>query len=334
MKSVRKAFLAALMLLAPMAPASALDHVKIGTLLTTGGVPLYLAVQNGYFAAEGIDAEIVPFDAGQPVAVAAVSGAIDFGDAGITSALYTFAGQGALKIIAGADYDNEKHHAAAMLASNAAYAAGLRSVKDLGGHSVGLTQIGSSYEYALALLSQKYGFDMKTIRMLPLQSFGNVASAVSGGQADAVVMVTAVSLQLLQHDKAKLLTWVGDVTPWQVAVIWTATKTANERPDLVDRFLRALRKGARASNAAFVNAKGERADGPSAPTVIAVTRKYVHLSPADIDANVGYVDPDLRIDAKDIQRQIDWYRSQGMIKVPVTLDQVFDKRTIKMLPTK
>ena len=41
--------------------ALAADHVKIGTLPTTGNAPLYLAIEKGYFAAEGID----EFAAGQ-----------------------------------------------------------------------------------------------------------------------------------------------------------------------------------------------------------------------------------------------------------------------------
>src|ERR1700733_1071072 len=85
-------------------PAVALDHVKIGTLLTTGGAPLYIAIDKGYFAAEGIEPDLVPFDAGQPVAVATVAGSIDFGSAGFTSALYTLASQGAVRIVGGGTY--------------------------------------------------------------------------------------------------------------------------------------------------------------------------------------------------------------------------------------
>ena len=66
--------------------------------------------------------------------------------------------------------------------------------------------------------------------------------------------------------------------------------------------------------------------------MIAVIQKYVHLSAEQIDATVDYVDPQLRIDEKDIQRQLDWYHSQGMRKTAVTLDQVLDRRYVVPLP--
>jgi NitT/TauT family transport system substrate-binding protein len=314
------------------ATAQAAEHLKIGTLLTTGACPLYLWIEKGYFAQAGFDVELVPFDAGQPVAVATVSGDIDFGIAGVTSALYTMAAQGTLRIIGGWGYDRPNFHAAAVLASNRAYDAGLTSLKSLGGHSVALTQIGSTYHYALAILAEKYDIDLKTVRTLPLQSFPNVASAVAGGQADAGVVLSVQAQTMLDRSEGKLLAWVGEEVPWQVAAIWISTKTANERGDMVRRFMRTLANGAQECAEAFVGPGGTRRDGPSAPAALAMIGKYVNQPIAQMSTSVGYVDPDLRLDVKDIARQITWYRSQGMVKGEVTVDQVIDRRYVVDLP--
>jgi NitT/TauT family transport system substrate-binding protein len=312
--------------------SQAAEKIKIGTLMTTGTGPIFIAKDKGYFAAEGLDIDIVPFDAGQPVAVAAVSGDIDFGAAGVTSALYTLAGQGALRLIGGWAYDAPSFHTSGILASNRAYADGLTSLKALGGRSIGLTQIGSSYQYAISLVAEKYGVDMKTLKMLPLQSMTNIASSIAGGQADAAVLIATIVLPLVDHGSAKSLGWVGDETPWQVAAIWTSTRNANERSDTITRFLRALRQGAHDYLAAFTGPGGVRQDGPTAPEAYALIGKYLNQTTDQMKVAIGYNDPELRLDVKDVARQIAWFQAQGMIKGEVDIDRVVDKRYATPLP--
>lgn len=99
-------------------PAFALEHIKVGVLLTAGSGPIFVAKEKKYFEAEGLDVEFVTFDAGQPVAVATVAGDIDFGTAGITSALYTLAAEGQLRIIAGSTSDIPGFPAGGIVVSN------------------------------------------------------------------------------------------------------------------------------------------------------------------------------------------------------------------------
>ena len=56
-------------------PASA-EHIKIGVIRVMASGPVFLAQDKGYFAAEGLDAEIVFFGAAQNVALATVAGMI------------------------------------------------------------------------------------------------------------------------------------------------------------------------------------------------------------------------------------------------------------------
>jgi NitT/TauT family transport system substrate-binding protein len=318
------AFIAALGLSAQEAAGA--EHIKVGLLLTAGSGPVYVAQEKGYFTAEGLDVELVPFDAGQPVAVATVSGDIDFGTAGVTSALYTLCAQGALRIVAGSTQDRPGFPAAGLMVSNQAYAAGLKTFRNLGGHSTALTQIGSTYHYAFALVAGKYHVDMKTVRTLPLQSLANDAAALIGGQADTAMLTANQIAPIVAQDKAKLLGWVGEQVPWQVAMMWTSAKTANGRRATVEHFLRAVRHGSHDVDAAFVGPDGKRKDGPTAPEITAIIAKYIKLPVEKTSKLIGYTDPDLRINEKDVARQLAWYHSQGMIKDKVTIDQVIDKR--------
>src|ERR1700735_2276383 len=91
--------------------------------------PIFIAKEKGYYAAQGLDVELVPFDAAGPIAVAVTSGSIDFALAGSTASFFSLAGQGAIKIIAGAVHEVPGFHAEAIVASNKGYEAGVKSLK-------------------------------------------------------------------------------------------------------------------------------------------------------------------------------------------------------------
>jgi len=323
------AALAGALLLAGFGAAA--ETIKIGTQKPVGG-PIYIATAKGYFAAEDLTPDFVFFEAGEPIAVAGASGAIDFGVAGLTGGFYSLAGQGALRIIAGQTHEVPTFHANTIAASNKAYEAGLRSVKDLPGHSAAITQIGSAFHYDLGLLAEKYHFDLKSIRLMPLQSNPNAVAAVVGGSADVVVTIAPWVLPAIQKGDAKLLAFVGDETPWQLSAAFTATRTANEKPDLVKRYLRALRKATHDYHDAFTSADGKREDQASAPEILAILAKYTGQQPEILKLGLGYMDAEARLDVKDVLHQVAWYRAQGMVKNDFKAADIMDMRYVVPLP--
>ena len=307
-------------------PAARSETIKIGLLKTSSSAVAEIAIKRGYFAAENLDAQLVPFDAAEPVAVAVTSGDIDFGITGLTAGLYALASQ--LRIISGHLQEHPGFHANAIVAANKAYDAGLRSLKDLAGHSVGVTQIGSSLHYSVALVAQRSGIALDSLRIVPLQSNANVASAVSGGQIDAAATLGNFASPAAAKGTVKLLAWAGDVAPWQFGVLITSAKLASEQPDTVRRFLAAMHEGQRDYHDAFTAPDGMRRDGPDAPAVMAIIADYLSQSPAQIAPALAYVDGQGRIDVSDVLRQIAWYRAHGFLKNAVDGDALIDKRFV------
>ncbi len=323
---------AALVLCAGAPVPAVAEPIKIALLKQGGSGPLFVAAEKGYFAAEGVPAELVYFTSGQAVAVAVVSGDIDFGVVGISGGFYSLAGQGVLRIIAGAYREAPGFPLFAVIASNRAYEAGLKTYRDMPGHSAVVTAIGSAGHYTMALIAEKFGFDLASLRILPTQSTANSNTAVAGGQADTGVQLASSAVPMLHDGTVKLLGWAGDEVPWQTAVAFTATKTANDRRDTVERFLRAYASGARAYHDAFIGPGEKRADGPTAPEVSAIIAQYNGLSAAQVEQAIAYVDPEARLDVKDIRHQIAWFKSQGMVKGEIDPDAVIDKRYVIPLP--
>jgi NitT/TauT family transport system substrate-binding protein len=323
------AVLAASLILLPRAQA---ESIKIGSNKLVSGGPIYVAIDKGYFAEQGLDAHVVFFAAALPIAVATVSGDIDFGSAGLTAALYQLGGQGQLRIVAGNARDIAGFPQQAFVASNKAYEAGLKTYRDIAGKSVAIAEIGAPAHYTLAQITAKYGVDLKTVRLLPMQSVANVISAVAGAQADAADTPTSALLPAIQKGDVKLIGYPGDEVPFQNGAVVIKTKTGDERSDLVQRYLRGLRKGARTYHDAFVGPDEKPRMGAAAPDVLAIISKYTEQPVEQIGSALPYIDADARLDVKDVLRQIAWYKSQGMIKGEVEGDKIIDKRYVVPLP--
>jgi NitT/TauT family transport system substrate-binding protein len=326
-------------LLAGAIVAAALSHgavaetIKIGISRQANSAPIAIAQAKGYFTAEGLAADLVFFDAQQPIAVGVASGDIDFGIGAETAALYSLAGQGALRIIGGGSSEAPTFHYLGFIASNRAFDAGLTSVKLLPGHTAALTQMGTGLQYALGQVADKYGFDVKRITLLALQSNSNIASALAGGRADAAVFSSTGAMPLLARGDAKLLGWVGDETGMhQANLTFTAAKTADARGDLVRRFLNVYRRATHDYHDAITAADETRHDGPAAPEMVTIISKYLGQPEAMVRDGLPYIDRDARVDVSDVQSQIDWYRAQGLLKGDFGAAAVIDSRYVVPLP--
>ena len=303
------------------------ETVKIGISKLIGypGVPV--GIERGYFKDEGIDAQMVLFDSAQPIAIAVASGDIDFGVAGMSASFYTLAAQGQLRLIASSGGDAPGFFNLAFVASNKAFDAGLKTVKELPGHSIAITQVGTSLHYAIGQVAERYGFPLSAVTVKPLQSNTNVIAALTGGTVDAAVMPTGPILTPLSRSEIKLIAWTSEVAPNATgSALFTSTKEANEHGDTVKRFLIAYRKGLHDFHDAFVSAEGKRADGPDAPAMLALMSRFTGVPEAQIAEAIPYIDPDGRIDEASVANQIAWYKAQNLLKGEIDARALIDHR--------
>jgi NitT/TauT family transport system substrate-binding protein len=308
------------------------EPIKIGVVTVAAFAPVFIAQEKGYFAAEGIPAEIIPFDAAQPVAVGVTAGSIDFGVSAVTGGLYNLAGQGALQIIGAAAAEHPGFHNQAILASKRADAAGLKLVKQLPGHSVAVTGVGAPPVYVLGRIAEKYGFDIKSVELHSLQSIPNIITSVVGGSSDATFSaLNGKTVSFIERGDLKLMGWVGDEAPWQFGLVYTSTKASNERHDTVEKFLRAFRKAARDYYNAFTAPDGTQKSGPTAPEMLAIIAKYTHQSAEDVTRDIPYIDADARLDVNNVLHQVKWYQSRGLVKADIDGAKFIDMRYVKPL---
>src|SRR5690348_2061358 len=229
MKTLRTVAVLLLLILAGQCAPAAAEHAKIGVVKSTLSAPLYVAIAKGFFMEEDIDPEIVFFEAAQPIFVAVVSGDIDGGVSGVTGGFYQLASQNQLRIIAAHSREVPGFNGYGIFVSKTAYDAGLKSLKDIGGHSGGINTIGSSFHYSIALIAEKYGIDMKTIALKPLQQNNAITSALTGGTVDFAIVSNVYGLGPVARGQAKVLGWVGDEKQWQLGAAAVTPTTADGR---------------------------------------------------------------------------------------------------------
>ena len=313
--------------------ARAGDLIRIGFVSTSlASVAIVVADAKGFFAEHGLDAKLIRFQSSQPIALAIGSGDADFGVTGLSEPFFVLGNQGKLKIIGGDTVERPGFHGLGFVASNQAYEAGLKSVRDLGGHSVGITQLGSPLEYSLSLVLDKYGIDMRSVRVIGLQSNSNVASSLTGNQIDAAIMSSANLYAVVNRGGAKPIGWLDEEAHGaDTSGTVVATKLANDKPDTVRRFLAAFREAAKAWDAAFIDAQGNRADQPEAPEMIALAAKGLGQPEEVVRRGVTYVDPEARIAVADLQRMLNWYETRGLQKGHVEATSLIDMRYAKLL---
>jgi NitT/TauT family transport system substrate-binding protein len=307
-----------------------LPKAKVGVLRLSSSAPVFIALDKGYFREAGLDIELKFFDAAQPIAVATTSGDVDFGITAFTAGLYNLAGKGTLKVIGGMSREKAGYPLIGYFASNNAYAAGLKSPKDLAGKRVAVTQVGSSFHYSLGLLADKYGFKLADVKVLPLQSLSNAAAALKGETVDAALLPVSTARTLMDAGGAKLLGWVGDETPWQLGAVFASTKTLADKP-LVTKLLAALTRADREYHDVILAAAadGKAPVNDKTKPLLEIIAKYTNLPVEQVVGNCAYIDSDGKLDVKNVGNQIGWLQEQGFVDKGFDVDTIIAKDYVK-----
>ena len=308
--------------------ASAADKITLGALRFTSHSPSFIAYERGYFKEQGLDVEFKFFQAAQPMAVAIASGDVDFGVTAVTGGLINLAAKGAIKVVGGALQEEKGIDGSAIVVSKAAYDAGLTSPAKLAGHSFAITQAGSSFHYMASRIAKKEGISKDQIKLVPLQKVGAIIGALKSGQVDAWAIVPHIAKGLDKAGAVKIIGWVNDYAPdYQVTTVFTSAKNARENKDLVKRFLTAFSKGAEEFNTTLVD---KTKDDAAVEEIVKLIHKYVYTSrpfekaAPSIRNGAMRINPNAKLNLTNIKAQLDWFKSEKLIKEDISIDQLVD----------
>ena len=283
--------------------------VSLGMLRLTSSAPLFIAMDKGFFAEEGIDIDAQWFDAAHPIAVSTASSKVDVGATGITASLYNMAANGQkLGIVADTGREQKGYSSSALLIATDEYNAGVKTLKDIKGKRIGITQKGSTFHYMLGRMLESQGMSLNDVEIVPLNKLSAVMAALESKQIDGCILNEPNITKVQKAGYGKLVVQVGDVIPYQTSAIFYSPEFMNKK-DVAVRFMRAYNKACNY----YYEAAVEKKDPKKLEEVVNIVAKYVKAPAEDIKAGLPYIDKDGKLLVSDIDTQIKWYTANKMI---------------------
>lgn len=328
----RRAGLAAILLAAVItagslrAAAAELVPIRIGLVPTIESGPLYIAAANGYFKEEGLDAQVKFFDTDTQLRRAAAAGKLDVALADLDAALFADAAKHGFKFIASQASDQSGYPTDALLISKEAHDAGFHSVKDLPGKRIAMTAPGSGEQYSLMRIAHRYGLDPHDLKLVWLKTPAREIAALSRGEVDAAALPFTTVLKLYDAGKRGGVIRLSDLAQRQRGVVFVGAEAIEADRSRIEKFVRAYRRGVTEYDMTFQQ-RGDEGDvlpGPHFAEYLHLIAQRTKLSPDLLKYALAYCDHLARLDLTDIDRQLAFWQSQGMVDQHVAAADLLD----------
>lgn len=317
-------------------PASAQDRVVIGTQRLTENGALFLAAAQGYFKAEGIDLAMTAYDSDQTVVETLAAGTTDFGLGRFTPTAFNLSGKGSIKAIAAQVREKRLYEGADLIASNIGYAKGLRKFEDLAGKSIAIDALGSASHYQLEQIARAKNIEIGRIEVKPMQTLEAVARGLGANQVDAAIVPALYARELLMGNQGKLVGWCSELDEQQLGALFVSTKMINTHRDVVEKFVRAYRRGVTDYSAALLrkDTHAKRLSDDKSHDAALTIAKYVYPNrtgetATTVEVGAYFIEPNARLDVADIERQVAWYKARNLIDKSVDGKNVVDQSFVK-----
>lgn len=198
--------------------------------------PLYLAVDEGFFADEGLDPKVVALNGGASVVKGVVSGSVDIGLAGLPD-IITGVEQGQPVRVFYSTFN-------APLFSWYAKDPAIKSLADVRSKTIGVGSTGGSMDQTLRYAVEQAGLDPEhDVKWRSIGQNAAITAALKVGQID-VAGTTAESRSLAEEAGGHLIGEQADLADQYPNGASMATEDfLADNADVVERYLRALVKG-------------------------------------------------------------------------------------------
>ena len=299
----------ALLILAVAAPGRALGqartplHIRVVHVPVLIFAPLYVAIERGYFAQQGLEVELIGTPGGTSSFAVLASGRAEAVIGGLGAALFNAASRGLDFKVVGPVHLERPPVSTPLVVSRKAFESGeIRSVKDLRGKKVSVNVLGSATEFWLYAALLKGGLTMTDVQTVAV-NFPDVPAALANGAIAAGML--GEPLATLAEDRGQIVRLSEDfINGVQVTAVYFSGDFMRRHQEEAVGFMVAWLRACR----------DLQGSGYRRAAIARIVEKYTGV-PADVvqRARPPYHDPDGRMNVNDFVRLQDYFKKRGML---------------------
>ena len=216
-------------------PAQAQTKITVGKITSGSGfhIPSYVAMDQGFYKAEGLDASFITLP-GRALVTAGLTGSID---------VIPIPSGGSQAALSGAEI---RYVVGQSLKSQWLIVArpNINKPEDLRGKTLGYGRSGSAdYDEGAAVMSRAFKMELgRDYKVISFQGEGERVAAMINGDVDAVLITVPHAPRAIEAGM-KVLVRVGDYIQRAGGSFWTRKAYVDENPETVKKFIRAIARG-------------------------------------------------------------------------------------------
>jgi NitT/TauT family transport system substrate-binding protein len=314
---------------APAAPAPASIKVGVTPVLTVSG--LYVALERGYFAEQGIGVTMENITDPTTMVPSLATNQIDVGNGALSAGLWNAVARGAdLRLVALQSAVRPGVPSSAYIVRQADLDSGfIGDFASLKGKRVSINGRGNFTHIVLVKSLERGGLTQADVDLVDMGQ-PDAMLALANGSIDLASLSEPIRTAVLAQGGTAVWKEYSEVYPGQQATGWVySPQFAAERPDVGRRTMVALLRGIRDLYDGF-NRDVDREE------IVDVVARYLGVRDRGLYATMRLaVDPNGEFDAALLQDDVDWYVANGFspqrVEVSRSIDRGFVDYAIEQL---
>ncbi|WP_190990369.1 ABC transporter substrate-binding protein [Pseudarthrobacter sulfonivorans] len=307
---------------APEGPS--LSTVKIGIPAAISNAPLFIAIDRGYFDAEGITLENASFKSAADMIAPLGSGQLDVGTGASSAGVFNAAAQGVhMKIASDKAIVGEGNSAYALVVRKDLIDSGaFTSFADLRGLTVSSYGAGGAVDIYLDKMLEKGGLAFDDINLRTLGG-PDAVTALANGAIDAAALAEPQVAQVVAAGTAVRFAGSDVVYPnQQIGVLMFSDRFASSEPETATAFMRAYLKGVRDYSEAIIDGK---IGGTKGDEILPILVSHTGIDGATLrNAYMPEMNPKGELLMESLKHDLVYWKAKGLVKGDVEVDDVVD----------